>query len=116
MRQSVYDLSATRDNSEPVGIGSERMRASAVLKGAPMTSHDAERANRVKQFFHRYFRPAEDLRDQNAIRLLLPTDRSDLLVLRAHCMNAAPEAMHAGRHMEMRRFDLLARQLARLAA
>jgi hypothetical protein len=80
-----------------------------------MTLHDADRANRIKQFFDRHFRSEKDLHHLNVIRSLLPIERTDLRVLQAHCMTSARDAMHAGRHMKMQRFDHLARQLARLA-
>ena len=80
-----------------------------------MTSEDADRASRIRQFFNHHLLSRRDFHDLSAIRSLLPTDQSDLHVLQAHCMSAAREAMYTGRHTEMQRLDHLAPQLARLS-
>jgi len=79
-----------------------------------MTADDA-RAARVKAFFDRHFGLDHRLHDLKAISSLLPDDPLDLRMLEARCLDTARKAMHAGSHLEMRRFEHLARQLAQCA-
>jgi hypothetical protein len=66
----------------------------------------------TENFFERYLRCDATLTDLSALGDLLPEDPADLRDIQMHCLRAARDASS---RIEMRRLDILARELGKLA-
>ena len=78
-------------------------------------STDGPIDRQVNELFNRHCRSDHTLDDVSAFNTLLPNDKTVLRALATRCVEEGRKAMHAGRHMEGRRLDILGRQLHRLA-
>ena len=77
---------------------------------------DDDALNRqVGEFFTNHILSDPNLDDINALDILLPENPAMLRGLAKRCLEEGRKALHAGRHMEGRRLDILGRQLHRRA-
>jgi len=74
-------------------------------------SQDDKINRQVGELFNRYIRNNSNADDIGVLDPHLPDDPELLRSLGARCLEESRKAMHAGRHLDGRRFDILARQL-----
>ena len=73
-------------------------------------------AEAIAALFRNHFSEQRGLTDLSTIEEMLPHDAGQLRALAERCWDASREAARAGRHMEVRRMSVLARQLEQHAA